>query len=728
MRIMLTKKKSTAISKLILFFLALNASLAVNALPNDSICNLRNKLLRHYSILRKEWKPEQVRLLLGNAELGGLANYNGLGFEKLWGAAFWADSSSRFFMSGPELSGLISQKDIPVSYASMLGLEDGILQTSIDYGAKGRYSSELFCSMATPNLIVLKVKTVAKMSSDGWTLKLPVRGFHLTQLSKSSFSGYSTDEGKIPFTSASWAVLANTELIFNVSDSLFHLKFPSGNELIIQFSVTTNWDGANYKNDPVKNIATRKSYDELKKSQIKAWESLWNKSGVVVLPDKAHEELFYRSVYYMLSTCGSRHFLPGETQFALPAWGMHPFTVGAAGWGVLAYTVLGFPEMAKRMAEWHFKPLALQKNAEYFLDQLSRESPTGVIPYNEWKDPLPVKVRQFGKNPDAWSFAHEISIDGTDMLSDYTKPNHYPFDQQRHIDGFAATMFYRISRYYPDSTYLNKRTYPVLRGTAEFWRSLAIWDKEKNGYILPVMQSLSEDFREKNLLESVLAAKWCLQMASHYAAITHKDLDLAKKWNEISEKLIIPQNEFKYIESSGQTGDREGAGYQGVRGVVYLGYPVSELIPQLDKRKVYQTFDDAWIRNRKGEGMISFIADWNALSESFHWRGNETLQYLDVNLQCLDKSGVSLRETVGSTNEYFITSYTAYINAVISMVLQSYDGKTYAFPAIPDSWKDVEFYNLPAESEIRVSGKMQGGKVVWIDYQKDGKKIANPNN
>ena len=718
----------TSVLKAIFFLLALNATMTVKALPNDSINNLRHKLLQQHSIVRKEWKPEQVRLLLGNTELGGLANYNGLGFEKLWGATFWADSSRRFFMSGPELSSPIRPKKIPVSYISALGLEDGILKTQIDFGVKGGYNSELFCSMASPNLVVLKVKATGKMLLDEWTLRLPVRGCGVTQLSKSSVAGLSSAGSQTSLTSTSWAVLANTELTFNSTDSLYHLKFPASKELIIQFSVTTSWDGANYKSGPLKNFTANKSYDDLKKFQVSAWKSMWNKSGVVVLPDKAHEQLFYRSVYYLFSTCGSKRFLPGETQFALPSWYMHPFTVGAAGWGVFAYTVLGLPEMAKRMAEWHFKPAALQKNAEYFLDQLSRESPTGVIPYLEWKDPAPAKVRQFGPNPDAWSFAHEISIDGKDMLSDFPNSNHYPFDQQRHIDGFAATMFYRIYRYYPDTAYLNQRTYPVLRGTAEFWRSLAIWDKEKKGYMLPVMQSLSEDFREKNLLESVLAAKWCLQTASCYAAIVNKDIELSKKWKEISEKLIVPQNDFKYVESSGKTGEREGAGYQGVRGVVYLGYPVSELIPQLDSSKVFRTFTDAWVRNKKGAGMISFVAGWNALAESFNRRGNETLQYLDVNLQCLDKSGVSLREVAGNSNEYFITSYTAYINAVISMLLQSYDGKTNAFPAIPNSWKDVEFYNLPAESGIRVSGKMKGGKVVWLDYQKNGKSIADPNN
>jgi len=212
-------------------------------------------------------------------------------------------------------------------------------------------------------------------------------------------------------------------------------------------------------------------------------------------------------------------------------------------------------------------------------------------------------------------------------------------------------------------------------------------------------------------------------MASRYATITGKDIGLSKKWKEIFEKLIIPQNDIKYTESSGKTVEREGAGYQGVRGVVYLGYPVSELIPQLDSTKVYRTFDDAWVRNKKGAGMISFVADWNALAESFNKRGDQTLQYLDVNLQCLDESGVSLREVAGNPNDYFITSYTAYINAVISMVLQSYDGKTYAFPAIPNSWKDVEFYNLPTESNIRISGKIQDGKVQWVKYTKDGKAI-----
>jgi len=188
------------ISKLIFFLLALHTSLGVNAMSNDSIRNLRHRLLQQHSIVRKEWKPEQVRLLLGNAELGGLANYNGLGFEKLWGSAFWTDSSKRFFVSGPELSALRDLKDVPVSYTSTLGLEDGILTTQLDYGANGSYRSELFCSMATPNLLVLKVNATGKISSDEWTLKLPIIGCDITQTSKSSVSGISSRGVHSPYT------------------------------------------------------------------------------------------------------------------------------------------------------------------------------------------------------------------------------------------------------------------------------------------------------------------------------------------------------------------------------------------------------------------------------------------------------------------------------------------------------------------------------------------------
>ncbi len=58
------------------------------------------------------------------------------------------------------------------------------------------------------------------------------------------------------------------------------------------------------------------------------------------------------------------------------------------------------------------------------------------------------------------------------------------------------------------------------------------------------------------------------------------------------------------------------------------------------------------------------------------------------------------------------------------MLLQSYDNQIIPFAAIPEKWKDVEFYDLPASKGIRVSGKMENGDVKWVKYTKNGKELT----
>ena len=39
------------------------------------------------------------------------------------------------------------------------------------------------------------------------------------------------------------------------------------------------------------------------------------------------------------------------------------------------------------------------------------------------------------------------------------------------------------------------------------------------------------------------------------------------------------------------------------------------------------------------------------------------------------------------------------------------------------AWKDFAFYQVPAESGLRVSGVMRDGKVRWVTYMRDGKVL-----
>jgi len=461
------------------------------------------------------------------------------------------------------------------------------------------------------------------------------------------------------------------------------------------FSWTTHWDGDDYVQRCEKIVAGEGlDYDRLEHSHREAWLALWRQSAALAIPDAAMEQMWYRSLFWTLCTCGSEHFLPGESMFVVPCWSMRPFSYGAAGWAVQAFISAGFPERARSMLNWHYKPESLRRNAEFYTETLAKKS----------------------AEPGAWAFGHEIKPDGRNVPSGH-------WEMQRHLDGFAASLFYRANRFYPDAKFNMDVVYPVLRGTAEFWRGLAQRDDASGTFVLPSMTSLTEDLIATNPVDAALAAKWCLLQAYGKAKELNKDVGLREKWKELASKLCIPQNSERYLEYFGDEEKRAGGGYQGVRGFVYLSYPTLELIPLGDHDKAVRTLDYTWVRNKHGEGMIGFVANWFALADTHYGRGEHALSIMRHNLKCLDKWGTSPAEVPGSQNYYFTTGYASYILVPLSMAVQSCADRISVFPAVPADWKDFAFNNVPAEAGIRVSGEMKDGKVRWVSYRKDDKEL-----
>jgi len=415
------------------------------------------------------------------------------------------------------------------------------------------------------------------------------------------------------------------------------------------------------------------------------WDADWAKTPLLILPEKEHEKLFYQSVYWLFCTSGSEQFLPGEAQFAGTCWNMKPFTYGAAGWATLAYMHLGHIDKAKKMLINHYKPEGLLENSKLY-----------------------IKDEQKGKL--AYSFAHEAQTDGTTTKT---------CDEQRHVNGFAFALFHKYYVLTGDEEFLHEYLYPVARGVAEFWTDLAEWDEDINGYIFPKLRSVSEDLFEKSLLDIVLSAKWSLETAIHYSQKLNTDPELTARWTEVLNKIHIPQNNKYYLEFLNDNEARDYASYQGVRAPVYLGYPSSELIFSLDTTKVKNTLKHAWQRNHRGDCMLGFIASWYALSAQNYGMGDLAKEMAGQNFNCYDPSKTALCEGPHNLERsYFLTSSASYLLFPINMFVQSFENEIVSLPAVPSSWKDVEFYNIPASNGHTVSGMIKNGQTQWYKVEK----------
>lgn len=634
----------------------------------------RERLKRH-SFESTKAQPAAPGLLLGNVRLGGCVAASGLGITQLWSADLWNSPEQRLPLQGPLLSCEMFADLKAREYRQTLSLADGVARTSVGVEAKTGYDAEVFCSLAEPSLMVLRVTYRGEQESK-WNLDVP-GNVEPDAKRPDMLSGRTRANA---FTPYSWTLQSDRPLT-HVEGRRFSLTLMPGDHVTLLFRLATG--------EPKEPAKASGDFDVLLASHRAAWDTLWQSCAVLVLPDPEIERLWYRSVYWTLSTCGSDRYLPGESMFCVPCWGMHPFTYGAAGWAVQAFTALGLPERAKAMLDCHFRPAALRDNARFYTRALAQKD----------------------ASEDAMAFAHEVKNDG----------HHIPcghWELQRHLDGFGAAMFYRHQRFYPGQSYSAAELYPLLKGLAETWCDIAQRDAQSGDYLLPKMTSLTEDLIAPHPIDAALAAKWCLLIACREAESLGRDAQRRDHWREVADRLQIPQNGERYLEFAGDTGQRPGGGYQGVRGFVYVGYPTMELIPTLDRAKALRTLDDTWDRNLKGAGMIGFVASWFALADLHYGRGDHALEILRHNFRCEDAFHQGLSETPGSGNHHFTTNYTSCLLVPLTMAVQSSDDRIEAFRAVPSAWKDFAFYRVPAESGVRVSGAMRDGQVQWLTYSR----------
>jgi len=638
----------------------------------------RDAVLARHGFVREHLDPDAVPLLIGNGDLGGLAAAEGLGLPQLWLADFFKNRSERASLSAVLLASE-TDRGKPNTYRQVLNLRDGILRTRVTYPDGSGYESELFCSQAQKNLVILRLRECSSAGRTVWRVLTPTPAVE-------PFSEPSVLSG-LPLQGhesvVEWTLTSSRPFVRGKHGYEIHLG--GGEHVTLQLAVAVCGGAADAVDVAGAALSSQLEADTLMQDHLRVWDDLWNRCAFVSLPARDFEALYYHSIYWLLSAAGSRGHLPGEAQFSEPSWGMHPFTCGAAGWSTLAFTHLGLPERARNMLEQHFRPTALRANAEYYLP---------------------------AKNPAAWSFAHEIDYDGYEFAA-------AEWRGQRHLEGFAAAMFHRYSRYYPDADFAVNREYPVLRGAAEFWRSLATWDATVQGFVLPSLLSVSEDLSGTSVLDAVLAAKYCLHMATRRAQELGFDETLRPQWQTLADGLILPQDGETYLEKLGDQNLRAGGGYFGVRAPFYLGYPTSELVPLLDRAKAARTLDKTWVQNCQGEGMIAFVANWFALTDACYGRGDHALEVLGRNLQCHP-------EALGETDDrgtYFQTSYAAFVLVPLAMLVQSCDGLINLLPALPTAWQDVEFSNIPAESGILVSGSVRKGVLQWFSCTHQGREI-----
>lgn len=671
-----------------------------------------------YDFVRNEYRKSDMGYLLGNAEMGGIADNTGLGFEKLWFTDVWEDDQARKSLGPIRFScAELENRDLNTSnFRNRYRLKDGVYTTTVSFDDGFGFESSMFFSLQNKHRFVFVLKNTSKQAVT-WSVQLPLEEYNV-QASKNFVQGSTLNS--LAYTKLAWGVKSTVRL--EKSKDNFTVVLRSGEEAQFLFTVTTHFDGDDYKHQGLEAVQIQQNYKQMETAHTKAWDDHWKSVASIILPDGHYAKWFYRALRGIYNTTGAEHFLAAELQFAVPDpdWKMHSFTYGhGGGWPIWVFAQLGDKKRAMDMIKWTYKPEALKKNVQI----LFPEGPVDLIYRGQHKG-THTYIEQY--NPNAIAFGHEVTTEGYNIT--YNNDRHW--DWQRHVDGYAAAFFHMMDRLYPDLTFTEEYTYPVLRGTAELWCSLVKWDEAREIYFLPPLLSVSENIMKKSVLDAVLSARWNLKMAARYAEKLEKDEILRKKWLDIYDKLYVPQTDDIFLEYLDDPQDRVGGGYFGIRAFACFGFPYFEEIQSIDKVKARRALDLAWERNNRGKGMISFISDWFALTESYLGYGDKAYRISELTTHLLDPSKTAMCEAFSyddtgkmqrRISPYFLTGYDGLVLVPISMMMHSYDSVIKVFPSMPRVFHNAAFYDLVAEEGVRVSGEWRGGKLVQASFRKKGK-------
>lgn len=636
---------------------------------------------------QKEFTAETIEYLTANAENGGLVLLTGTGFKYLFSDDNWQNENGRWSVEGLHLTstsyhenqGTLLAGLNPTQYSQKLSLSDGIVHTSMGFGTAGTgYKTSIFTSQKNKHLMSMTLTNTETVEKT-WTVSLPEDGFYVTtDLADPTHLLYGERKEENYFTKTAWAFWSEKELSGRC------ITLQPGETVEFRFTFTTDrGEGENYRDLARAALELDKTYEEILAEHKAVWQGYWDGAALVQTLDENINKLYYRSIYWNFCQNGGDNFIQPEAPFAglnwdySDQWEGHGFSYGSSGLSIPNFLLNGQSELARNLLELLYNPEALVSNAQRYTDIEG-----------------------------AYSFAHENNYQGYEIAGG-------KWGTQRHIDGYVASMFKMYYEYNPDDTaFFEERVYPVFRGVAQFYRGNLTWSDEHQAYLLPNWLSLSEgDVMYPNALDIVLNAVFVMKQAAQYARELGVDEQWAAQWEKLADQIYIPQNDEIYTQYLGDTGDAAGSGYFGKRAQIYLGIPYLINSGFIDIDKAIKTMETSWVDNNYGEGMISFIAGWNAKTATLYGLGDLALDMLERYFDC--------NPDFICEDDYqrpYFQSHCFYAQALISMFVQGSDGVIRTFAAVPTSWKTVKFSNVTTIGGVKVSGEYKNGKVVSLTY------------
>ncbi len=281
---------------------------------------------------------------------------------------------------------------------------------------------------------------------------------------------------------------------------------------------------------------------------------------------------------------------------------------------------------------------------------------------------------------------------------------------------------------YTNDTELLKNTlYPVISACATFFEKQMVYETKDGKTILGTCCDLERlPSALKNAFLSTAGAISTLRFATKDARILGVDKERAQVWSSLADKLEkhLPHDGEKYLPYPDAKERSVGA----ISGIYPYG-SVSASDP-LQKAAVYDFEKNGLsVGNmyKTGSRICSWYAAWLGTAQARYGDGEGALRNIRASTDSVGKfyEIFEINEPNIMSVPWCSSPQGTYIQAVNEMLLQCSGDTIKICPAIPEEWKDLEFF-LCAFDDIEVRAKISGGNVKTLSLKTGEKYSGRP--
>ncbi|MFC2156840.1 glycoside hydrolase family 95-like protein [Acidobacteriota bacterium] len=259
-----------------------------------------------------------------------------------------------------------------------------------------------------------------------------------------------------------------------------------------------------------------------------------------------------------------------------------------------------------------------------------------------------------------------------------------------------------------DESLLRDVLYPLLKRAVNYYRHFFIAGPDRRWHLPSTHSPEFGNVPDCNYDLGLI--RWGCQTLIEIAQKLDEDADMIPLWEEIQEKLVeFPVNENGFMVGTGQGFDRSHRHWSHL----LMIYPLRLVNPENGGEEIIRRSLDWWHSFKGALAGYSFTA--GASIAALLGEGERTLEYLNGFLPYM---GASTMYYEGGEAALPVMETPLHASSVIQeMLLQSWGDRIRVFPAVPDTWLDINFHNLRAEGAFLVSAARREGQTKWVRIQ-----------